>query len=45
MTSDEAVLEIRGLMRRFGGLTAVDSLDVSVNEGEIVSLVGPNGAG
>jgi branched-chain amino acid transport system permease protein len=45
MTPGAAVLEIRGLMRRFGGLTAVDSLDVTVNEGEIVSLVGPNGAG
>jgi ABC-type branched-subunit amino acid transport system ATPase component len=40
-----AVLEIRGLTRRFGGLTAVDRFDVDVNEGEIVSLVGPNGAG
>jgi ABC-type branched-subunit amino acid transport system ATPase component len=40
-----AVLEIRGLSRRFGGLTAVDGLDITVNEGEIVSLVGPNGAG
>jgi ABC-type branched-subunit amino acid transport system ATPase component len=40
-----AVLEIRGLTRHFGGLTAVDRLDVDVNEGEIVSLVGPNGAG
>jgi ABC-type branched-subunit amino acid transport system ATPase component len=38
-------LQIRGLTRRFGGLTAVDRLDVDVNEGEIVSLVGPNGAG
>jgi ABC-type branched-subunit amino acid transport system ATPase component len=33
------------LTRRFGGLTAVDGLDVDVNDGEIVSLVGPNGAG
>src|SRR5256886_7409631 len=39
------VREIRGLMRRFGGLTAVDRFDVDVNEGEIISLVGPNGAG
>ncbi len=45
MSSGAAVLEIRGLVRRFGGLTAVDGLDVTVNEGEIVSLVGPNGAG
>jgi branched-chain amino acid transport system permease protein len=40
-----AVLQIRGLTRRFGGLTAVDGFDVVVNDGEIVSLVGPNGAG
>jgi branched-chain amino acid transport system permease protein len=39
------VLEVQGLTRRFGGLTAVDGLDVTVNDGEIVSLVGPNGAG
>jgi branched-chain amino acid transport system permease protein len=40
-----SILQIRGLTRRFGGLTAVDGLDVDINEGEIVSLVGPNGAG
>jgi len=45
MSQGIGVLEIRGLTRRFGGLTAVDGLDLTVNEGEIVSLVGPNGAG
>jgi branched-chain amino acid transport system permease protein len=45
VSGQKAVLEIRGLTRRFGGLTAVDHFDVDVNEGEIVSLVGPNGAG
>ena len=45
LTGRKAILEIRGLTRRFGGLTAVDAFDVDVNEGEIVSLVGPNGAG
>ena len=45
MSGGAAVLEIRGLTRRFGGLTAVDNFDVDVREGEIVSLVGPNGAG
>ncbi len=45
MSGRAAILEIRGLTRRFGGLTAVDRFDVDVNEGEIVSLVGPNGAG
>ena len=40
-----AVLEIKGLTRRFGGVTAVRDFDLSVREGELVSLIGPNGAG
>jgi branched-chain amino acid transport system ATP-binding protein len=40
-----ALLEIRGLIRRFGGLTAVAGVDLDVNEGELVSVIGPNGAG
>ncbi len=40
-----AVLELRGLTKRFGGLLVVDGLDLVVREGEIVSLIGPNGAG
>jgi branched-chain amino acid transport system ATP-binding protein len=40
-----ALLEIRGLTRRFGGLTAVNAVDLDVNEGELVSIIGPNGAG
>ena len=43
MTS--AILEVRGLTKRFGGLTAVASLDFDVYEGEILGLIGPNGAG
>ncbi len=38
-------LEISGLTKRFGGLTAVNRFDMYVNEGEIVGLIGPNGAG
>jgi branched-chain amino acid transport system ATP-binding protein len=38
-------LEIRGLTRRFGGVAAVRSLDLAVDDGELVSLIGPNGAG
>jgi len=38
-------LEVRGLTRRFGGVAAVKSLDLAVDEGELVSLIGPNGAG
>jgi branched-chain amino acid transport system ATP-binding protein len=40
-----ALLEIKGLTRRFGGVTAVGGLDLSVGEGELVSVIGPNGAG
>jgi branched-chain amino acid transport system ATP-binding protein len=40
-----AVLELKGLTRRFGGVTAVDDLALSVNEGELISIIGPNGAG
>lgn len=38
-------LEIRNLVKRFGGVTATDHLDLSVAEGEILALIGPNGAG
>jgi branched-chain amino acid transport system ATP-binding protein len=40
-----ALLEARGVIRRFGGLTAVDRIDLEVAEGELVSIIGPNGAG
>ena len=40
-----SMLEIRGLTRRFGGLTAVDAVDIEVAEHEFVSIIGPNGAG
>lgn len=39
------VLETSGLTKRFGGLTAVDNLNLYVEEGEAVGLIGPNGAG
>ena len=40
-----AILEIKNLTRRFGGLIAVNNLEFSINAGEIVALIGPNGAG
>lgn len=39
------ILEVRGLTKRFGGLTAVNDVSFGVNEKEIVSVIGPNGAG
>ena len=39
------VLSVRGLTKRFGGLVAVDNLDLSVREGQICALIGPNGSG
>ena len=39
------ILETTGLTRMFGGLSAVDELDLSVEEGEIRGLIGPNGSG
>jgi len=40
-----ALLEVTGLTRSFGGLVAIDSIDLTVEEGAIVSIIGPNGAG
>jgi branched-chain amino acid transport system ATP-binding protein len=41
----EDILVISGLTKRFGGLVAVDSVDMFVPRGSIVGLIGPNGAG
>lgn len=38
-------LEVSNLTKNFGGLVAVNSVNLEVNEGEIVSIIGPNGAG
>jgi branched-chain amino acid transport system ATP-binding protein len=40
-----AVLDVRGLTRRFGGLTAVDRLDFTLPGGQLHAIIGPNGAG
>ncbi len=42
---DEYVVEAEGLTRRFGELTAVDTLDLRVPRGHLFGLVGPDGAG
>ncbi|NLT12849.1 MAG: high-affinity branched-chain amino acid ABC transporter ATP-binding protein LivG, partial [Clostridiales bacterium] len=39
------MLEATGVSKAFGGLKAVSNVDIHVNEGEILGLIGPNGAG
>ena len=40
-----AVIEATGLVKRYGSVTALDGLDLSVPEGTVLGLLGPNGAG
>jgi branched-chain amino acid transport system ATP-binding protein len=40
-----ALLDVQGITKRFGGLTAVNSVSFSVEKGAILSVIGPNGAG
>jgi branched-chain amino acid transport system ATP-binding protein len=43
--TEEPLLQISGLKKRFGGLYALSDLELDVKDGEIVSVIGPNGAG
>ena len=40
-----SLLELKNVTIKFGGITAVDKVSLSINRGEIFALVGPNGAG
>lgn len=41
----ERLLELTGVTKRFGGLTAVSDVSLALDAGEVVGLIGPNGAG
>ena len=41
----EPIIELRNISKKFGGITALNSVSLEVNEGEVVGLIGDNGAG
>ena len=45
MEPAKAYIELRQVTRRFGGVTAVDRLDLGIAQGECVALLGPSGCG
>lgn len=42
---EAVILETKGIVKRFGGIRAVDGVSITVERGKIVGLIGPNGAG
>ncbi len=45
LPSEDPLLSVRNVTKRFGGLTAVDDVSFDVQSGKIVTVIGPNGAG
>ncbi|WP_153544667.1 ABC transporter ATP-binding protein [Streptomyces sp. RB17] len=43
--ANDLAVDVRGLRKRYGGVTAVDGLDLGIRRGEVFGLLGPNGAG
>jgi ABC-2 type transport system ATP-binding protein len=43
--AEELIVDVRGLVKRFGSTTALDGLDLSVRRGEVHGFLGPNGSG
>ena len=41
----ESVIQVEGLVKRYGSLTAVDDISFTVESGEVFGILGPNGAG
>lgn len=45
VSEKQVLLEVRGAAKAFGGVKAVDGVDLVVNKGEVVTIIGPNGSG
>ena len=45
MATEQVVFEAKGLVKRYGGVTAIDGADFSLRAGEILAVIGDNGAG
>ncbi|MFD9328135.1 ABC transporter ATP-binding protein [Streptomyces sp. NBC_01356] len=43
--TDQLAVDVRGLRKRYGDVTAVDGIDLGIRQGEVFGLLGPNGAG
>ncbi len=43
--SDKALLRLQGIVKKFGDFTALDNIDLEINEGEFFTIVGPSGSG
>lgn len=45
MQSDETLLRLEAVQKRFGGLVVLNNIDIAVGANELIGLIGPNGAG
>lgn len=43
--ADSFIIETRGITKRYGGVTAIDNVDLAIPRGEVFGIIGPNGAG
>ena len=45
MSDSQPILQLEGIVKRFGEFTAVDGIDLNIEEGEFFTIVGPSGSG